>query len=133
MARENPDQESDSSYDAHFSYELAEFDDHVRQTAPSLSIILISAACGIGGGAIGLYVAYQLPGLGIELSAGLAALMLCFSVGIVGALLSAITDSRAALANIAFSCGLIGLVAIFFALCSLIGAFFATLILSARL
>ena len=40
--------------------------------APSLPIILFSAASGVAGGVIGLYIGYALLGLNAALSAGLA-------------------------------------------------------------
>jgi hypothetical protein len=91
-------------------------------TAPSLPIILFSAAGGIAGAVIALYVATQWLELGLELSAAIATLGLLFSLGISGAVLSALTGSRAAPVNILFSCGLILLAVFFLALCLLAGA-----------
>lgn len=101
-------------------------------TAPSLAIILISAACGVGFGVIGLYFAYQLLGWTVQLSAAAAVLAASVGLGISGALLSAITGSRAAVANIFFSCGLVIATVIFFGLCTLVGAIAATFVLSIR-
>lgn len=95
---------------------------------PSLSIILFSAACGVAGGIIGLYVSYVLLQLGAVLSAGVATLALLFSLGISGATLSALSGSRSAPVNILFSCGLILLAFFFLALCALFGALAGTLI-----
>lgn len=100
------------------------------RSAPSLSIILISAACGIGAGIVGFYFAFVLGGLGVEISAGLATVSLCFGLGLSGALLSSITGSRAAVGNILLSCGLIALVLLFFTLCMLTGAIAATLLIA---
>lgn len=97
--------------------------------APSLPIILFSAACGVAGGVIGLYSSTMLLGLGIELSAGIATLALLFSLGTSGAVLTALTGSRAAPVNILFSCGLILLAVIVMAFCALIGALVGTLLL----
>ncbi len=97
--------------------------------APSLPIILFSAAGGVAGGVLTLYVAYGRFGLGPELSAGLATLGLLFSLGLSGAALSAATGSRAAPVNILFSCGLILLMLIFLGLCLLVGALAGTVLL----
>jgi hypothetical protein len=97
--------------------------------APSLPIILFSAACGVAGGVIGLYLAYIRLGLGVELSAGMATLALLFSLGVSGAVLSALAGSRSAPVNILFSCGLILLAFIVMALCALLGALAGTLLL----
>ena len=67
-----------------------------RRHAPSLPIILFSAASGVAGGVIGLFISYRWLQWGIELSAGLATLLLLFGLGISGAILSAATGSRAA-------------------------------------
>jgi hypothetical protein len=53
---------------------------------------------------------------------------LLFSLGISGALLSALTGSRAAPVNILFSCGVILLAIFFLALCLLVGALVGTLL-----
>ncbi|HXF63858.1 MAG TPA: hypothetical protein VNK95_19700 [Caldilineaceae bacterium] len=95
---------------------------------PSLSIILFSAACGVAGGIIGLYVSYVLLQLNVPLSAGAATLSLLFSLGISGAVLSALAGSRSAPVNILFSCGLILLAFFFLTLCTLFGALAGTLL-----
>lgn len=97
--------------------------------APSLPIILFSAACGVAGGVIGLYSGTALLDLGIELSAGVATLAMLFGLGISGAVLSALSGSRAAPVNILFSCGLILLALMLLALCALAGALAGTLLL----
>ena len=99
-----------------------------RTDAPSLPIILFSAASGVSGGVIGFFISYRWLDWGIELSAGLATLGLLFSLGISGALLSAATQSRAAPVNILFSCGVILLAIFFLALCLLVGALVATVL-----
>lgn len=105
-----------------------EYELEVDETRPSLPIILISAACGIAGGVVGLYVTRI--GLRWELppSVFVAVLGLSLGLGTAGAGLSLLTGSRAAIANIVFSCGLIGVSLMFFALCSLAGALGATLL-----
>jgi hypothetical protein len=105
-----------------------EYELEVDETRPSLPIILISAACGIAGGVVGLYVTRI--GLRWELppSVFVAVLGLSLGLGTAGAGLSLLTGSRAAIANIVFSCGLIGASLVFFALCSLAGALGATLL-----
>jgi hypothetical protein len=97
--------------------------------APSLPIILFSAASGVAGGVIGLFITYRWLQWGIELSAGVATLVLLMSLGISGALLSAATGSRAAPVNILFSCGLILLALFFLAICLVGGALIGTLLL----
>ena len=101
-----------------------------RSTEPSLPIILLSAAGGIAGGILGLYVAYIVLDLSPQLTAAMTTLSLCIGLGSVGAVLSFLTDSGAALSNIALSCGLAVLTILFFSLCTLAGAMTATLILT---
>ncbi len=99
-----------------------------KQHAPSLPIILFSAACGVSGGVIGLFISYRWLQWGVELSAGLATLLMLFSLGISGAILSAATNSRAAPVNILFSCGVILLTVFFLALCLVVGALLGTVL-----
>jgi hypothetical protein len=99
-----------------------------QQHAPSLPIILFSAASGIAGAVIALFISYRWLQWGVELSAGLATLALLFSLGISGAVLSALIGSRAAPVNILFSCGLILLALLFLALCLLMGALVSTVL-----
>ncbi len=101
------------------------------RTAPSLPIILFSAASGIAGGVIGLYIGYGLLGLNAALSAGLAVLALLFSLGVSGAVLSAATRTRGAPVNIVFSCALVVLAALFMGVCVLGGALLAALLIAA--
>lgn len=102
-----------------------------ERTAPSLPIILFSAACGIAGGVIGLYIGYVLLGLNSALSAGLAVLALLFSLGVSGAILSAATRTRGAPVNIVFSCALVILAALFMGVCVMGGAVLAALLVGA--
>jgi len=97
-------------------------------SGPSLPIILISAAFGIAGGVIGLYVTYTV--LGWELPASVFVAVLCASVGlgVSGAGLTALTGTRAAVANIVMSCGLIMISLVFLGLCMVVGALAATVI-----
>lgn len=106
----------------------AEYEAELRETRPSLPIILISAVCGIAGGVVSLYVARMVLRWELPASVFVAVLGLCAGVGLAGAGLSILTDSRAAIANIVFSCGLIGATLVFFILCSLLGALGATLL-----
>jgi hypothetical protein len=108
------------------SYE--EYELEVEETRPSLPIILISAACGIAGGVVGLYVTRIWLRWDVQPSVFVAVLGLSLGLGASGAGLSVFTGSRAAIANIVFSCGLIGASLMFFALCSLAGALGATLL-----
>jgi hypothetical protein len=101
--------------------------DDLANNAPSLPVILLSAASGIGAGIVALYVAYRGFGLNIYWSAAVATLTLSAGLGISGAVLSSAIGSRAALSNIFFSCGLIVATLLFFAFCTLIGAIAATL------
>ena len=103
-------------------------EDEGESAAPSLPIILFSAASGIAGGVIGLYISYTVLGLGGALSAGLATLGLLFSLGISGAILSAATRTRGAPVNIAFSCVLVILAALFMGVCVMAGAVVAALL-----
>jgi hypothetical protein len=96
---------------------------------PSLPIILISAACGIGAGIIVFYITYRMLLLGAPLSAGIATLVLLAILSMVAGVLSALTRSSP-LANIIFSCGVIALTIAFFGFCSLVGALAAALLLS---
>lgn len=112
-----------------FDPDLLPPDESATQTdAPSLPIILFSAASGVSGGVIGFFISYRWLDWGIELSAGLATLGLLFSLGISGALLSALTRSRAAPVNIVFSCGVILLAIFFLGLCLLAGALVGTVL-----
>ena len=99
-----------------------------RSQTPSLPIILFSAASGVAGGVIALFISYRWLQWGVELSAGVATLALLFSLGISGAILTSATGSRAAPVNILFSCGVILLAIFFLALCLLVGALFGTVL-----
>ena len=98
-------------------------------SGPSLPIILISAACGVAGGILGLYISYGMLGLGPAISAGLATVALLFCLGGSGAVLTAATGARGAAINMLFSCSLIALVLLFMAMCMVTGATLATLLL----
>jgi hypothetical protein len=97
---------------------------------PSLPIILLSAASGVGAGIIALYITYHMLRLPIEWSVAATVFCLSVALGSTGALLSMLTRSRAAILNIAFSCGLILVTLLFFALCTFVGAMAATFILT---
>lgn len=101
-----------------------------EETRPSLPIILISSACGIAGGVVGLYGTYAALGWDIQASVFVAVLGLSLGLGASGAGLSALTGSRAAIANIVFSCGLILASFLFLSLCMILGALGATLLLA---
>lgn len=94
----------------------------VGTTSPSLPIILLSAASAIAGGVIALYLAYREFALSIELSAAIATFVASVAMGVTGAIFSALTGSRAATSNIAFSCGLILISLLFMGICALVGA-----------
>jgi hypothetical protein len=97
---------------------------------PSLPVILISAAFGVGAGIIGLYFAYELFTLTLPASAAVGTLSALAVLAGVASLLTQLLDSRAFLANISMSCGLLVLSALFFGVCTLSGAIVATVILS---
>ena len=96
---------------------------------PSLPIILLSAAMGIAGAVVSLYVTYTVLGWEIQPSVFVTILGLSLGLGVTGASLSALTGGGATLQNIAYSCGLIALAALFLGGCMLVGALAATLVL----
>jgi len=100
-----------------------DFDD----SGPSLPIILISAAAGIAGGVIGLYVTYIALGWDLPTSVFVAVLCASAGLGVSGAGLTALTGTRSATANIVMSCGLILIALVFLSLCMISGAVVATL------
>ncbi len=108
-----------------------EYDSEIDDRGPSLPIILFSAASGVAGGVIGLYVTYDVLEWGIQPSVFVAVLCLSLGVGLAGAGLSALTESPATLGNIALSCGLILVSLLFLGLCMLVGALAATFLLTA--
>ena len=65
----------------------------LEETRPSLPIILISSACGIAGGVVGLYVTYAALGWAIQASVFVAVLGMSLGLGAAGAGLSALTGS----------------------------------------
>lgn len=103
-------------------------EDEEERTAPSLPIILFSAASGVAGGVIALYVSFMVLGLSSALSAGIGVLALLFSLGVSGAILSAATRTRGAPVNIVFSCVLVILAALFMGVCVMAGAVLAALL-----
>jgi len=105
-----------------------EIEEGLDDAGPSLPIILISAAAGLAGGVIGLYLTYTVLGWDLAASVFVAVLCASLALGIVGASLSALAGTRAAAANIAMSCGLIVVSLAFLSLCTLSGALVATLI-----
>lgn len=105
------------------------YDPALDEDQPSLIIILLSAACGVGAGVIGLYLTYTVLGWDAAPSVFVAVLALSLTLGIVGAGLTAVTDSRAAIKNITFSCGLVLIAVLFLGLCSVVGAVAAALFL----
>ena len=106
---------------------LTELLEEDARTAPSLPIVLLSAAFGVAAGVITFYIAYTLALLRVEVSVALAVLALCIAVGATGALVSATTGSTAALPTIGLSCALIVITFIVLGLCMVMGAFAATL------
>ena len=108
------------------------YDPALDDDQPSLIIILLSAACGVGASVIGLYLTYTVLQWDAPPSVFVAVLAMSLTLGIVGAGLSTLTGSRAAVKNIVFSCGLVLLAGIFLGLCTVAGAVAATLLLIAR-
>ena len=78
-----PSNSQDESLPPYEEYEL-----EVDETRPSLPIILISAACGIAGGVVGLYVTRIWLGWEVQPSVFVAVLGLSFGLGHSGAGLS---------------------------------------------
>lgn len=101
-----------------------------QRAAPSLPIILLSAVAGMATGLIGYSTARELGRLSLEWSVAIGTLALCFGVGATGALLSAATGSRAALANAGLGCAVILFSALFLGFCAVVGALAATLALA---
>jgi hypothetical protein len=106
-----------------------EYDLETLNTRPSLPIILISAASGLAVGVVILYSTYSVLAWDVPASVFFAVLGLSLGAGAAGAGLSVLTGSKAAIANIALSCGLILASLAFFGLCMLLGALGATLLL----
>jgi hypothetical protein len=113
---------------------IDEFDDEFayarpsNDSAPSLPVILVSAACGMAGGVLSLYITYRIFAWPVEWVAAATTLMMLLSLGVSGALMSAATGSRSAPANILFSCGLIIAAGLFMGFCLVAGALTATLL-----
>lgn len=101
----------------------------MSDAGPSLPIVLLSSALGVGAGIIALYLTYIV--LGWSLSAGVfvAVLTLCAGLGTTATGLTMVTGSRAVLPNVTLGCGLVLATTLFFGLCVLIGAVGATLVL----
>lgn len=78
---------------------------------------------------IGLFIAYEWIGIGIELSIGLGLVLLFGGLTISSVGLSVLAESSALLSNIAFSCGLITISILVFGLCMVVGALAATVLL----
>ncbi|BAM00199.1 hypothetical protein CLDAP_21590 [Caldilinea aerophila DSM 14535 = NBRC 104270] len=93
-----------------------------------MPIILISAAAGVAGGVIGLYIPYIVLRWGLPASVFVAVFCACVGLGATGAGLTALTGDRAATVNIAMSCGLIVISFAFLGFCMVVGALVATLI-----
>jgi hypothetical protein len=96
---------------------------------PSLLVIVLSAACGIAGGVVALYLCYIVLDVSVQLTAFAVAVGLCLGLGLAGAGFSALTGNRAALKNIVFSCALITVTALFLGVCMLVGAVAALLLI----
>ena len=107
-----------------------EYETDSDDQGPSLPIILFSAASGVAGGVIGLYITYDVLAWEIQPSVFIAVLCLSLGIGLAGAGLSALTESRATLGNIALSCGLILVSMLFLGFCMLLGALAATFLLT---
>ena len=97
---------------------------------PSLPIVLLSAALGVGAGVIVLYLTYIVSGWPLPVSVFVSVLVLCIGLGVAGAGLTILTGSRAVLPNVTLGCGLVFATILFFGLCVLVGAVGATLVLT---
>jgi hypothetical protein len=102
----------------------------VDDAGPSLPIVLLSAAFGVGVGVIVLYMAYIVLRWPLPASVFAAVLVLCIGLGVTGAGLTILTGSRAVLPNVTLGCGLVFATLLFFGLCVLAGAVGATLVLT---
>ena len=125
MAPNPPSLYSWPESDSDFSYSGNE----ERDVSPSLPIILLSAACGLGVGMLGFYLGYSILHLGVSWSAAIATFGLLGGVAVVAGVLTVASRSQALLSNIGFSCGLIVMSMLFLGLCTLVGAIVATLVL----
>ncbi len=94
---------------------------------PSLAIVLLSAAVGLGSSVVLLYLAYRLAGLSLLWSVGLAGLGLWGLTALVAAGLAELYDPRTRGVHAAYGCGLVGLVLAFAGLCMLVGMVAGTL------
>jgi hypothetical protein len=101
-----------------------------QQAAPSLPIILLSAVAGMASGVIGYSLATYWARWGLEWAVAAGTLAPCLGIGLTGGALTVATGSRAALPNIALSCGVIIFTLLFLALCTFAGAVAATLFLA---
>ncbi len=110
--------------------DLAWVDAEQQRDAPSLPIILLGAFSGLGGGVIALYLASDVAGLNAPLSAGIATFAMLGLLGSMAAGLTVLTDSRAVISNVGFSCGLLVLSLLFLGFCLFLGAVVATLVLT---
>lgn len=102
----------------------------VAQDGPSLPIILFSAACGIAAGIIGAYLARLILGWNVPISAAIGTLSMLGVLAGTAITLSRLVESRATTANIGMSCGLALFTLLFFGICTVVGAFTATFILT---
>ena len=96
---------------------------------PSLPVIVLSAACGIAGGVVALYLSYIVLDVSVQLTVFAVVLGLCLGLGLAGAGFSALTGNRAAVKNIVFSCALIAVTTLFLGICMLVGAVAALLVI----
>jgi VIT1/CCC1 family predicted Fe2+/Mn2+ transporter len=110
--------------------ELERYAAEASRSAPSLPIILISASLGVAAAIAAFFLGHEVARLSLEWSVAVSVLALCFGLGVSGALLSSITGSRAALANISLSCLAVALVLLFFGSCLVLGALAATFLIS---
>lgn len=130
MARKSSTPTSPNGTDSGPPYDA--YDPALDEDQPSLIIILLSAACGVGAGVIGLYITYTVLQWDAPPSVFVAVLAMSLTLGVVGAGLSIVTASSAAIKNIAFSCGLVLIAAVFLGLCMLAGAVAAAMLLVSR-
>ncbi len=102
-----------------------EYDEVV--STPSLPIILVSVFVGLGCGALGLYVAYEILRFMVPFSVAFATLAMLAGLSIASGGLSALAGEGSGWINFGFSCGLTLLIMLYLGFCMLVGVLAATL------
>lgn len=105
---------------------IVSFSEEEASDAPSLPVIILSAAFGLAAGAIALYLCYEIFYLIAPISIGLALLAMLSVIGFTASFFSAMAGLRSTFLNVTLSCGLVLFLLIFFGFCVLTGVLFAT-------